>query len=141
MDLEVDRHDHRIHAFAAVRASSGERLMFRRGDLSAALDEWDAFADGAEHLLGHNLIAFDRPHLQAVRPDLRLLQLPPIDTLRLKSAHLFPASPITDWSSTTRTASLKHDRVNDPELDARLALQVFGDQMTALETVERDLAP
>ena len=67
VDLEVGRRDRRIHAFAAVRADGGERLTFRRGDLSAALDELDAFADGAAYLLGHNLIAFDLPHLQAGR--------------------------------------------------------------------------
>ena len=83
VDLEVGRRDRRIHAFAAGRADTGERLFFRRGDLPAALDELDAFVDGAEYPLGHNLIACDRPHLQAVRPDLRLLQLPQIDTLRL----------------------------------------------------------
>ena len=53
VDLEVSRRDRRIHAFAAVRADTGERLIFRRGELSAALDELDSFAHGAEYLLGH----------------------------------------------------------------------------------------
>ena len=104
MDLEVGRRDHRIHAFGAVRADSGKHLIFRRGDLFAALDELHAFADGVEYLLGHNRIAFYLPHLQAVRPDLGLLQLPPIDTLCLNPL-AFPRTRITGWSSTTRTAS------------------------------------
>ena len=98
----------------------------------------DAFADGAEYLLGHNLIAFDLPRLQAVRPDLRLLQLPPIDTLRLNPL-AFPCNPYHGLVKHYHNGQLKHDRVNDPELDARLALQVFGEQLTALKTVERDL--
>ena len=41
--------------------------------------------------------------------------------------------------TASQDCQLKHDRVNDPELDARLALQVFGDQMTALEAADPDL--
>lgn len=69
VDVEIGRREHGIHTFAAVRAGSGDRLIFRCSDLSAALDELDAFVDGAHCLLGHNLIAFDLPHLQAVRPN------------------------------------------------------------------------
>ena len=138
VDLEVGRRDGRIHAFAAVRADSGEGLTFHRGDLLAAVDALDAFADGAQFLLGHNLIAFDLPHLQAVRPHLRLLRLPPIDTLRLNPL-AFPRNPYHGLVKHYQDGQLKHDRVNDPELDARLALQVFGEQLAALETVEREL--
>ena len=66
---EIGRRNHGIHAFAAVRADSGEPLIFRCGDLSAVRDELVAFVDGAHYLLGDNLIAFDLPHLQVVRPN------------------------------------------------------------------------
>ena len=33
--------------------------------------------------MGHNVIAFDIPHLQAFAADLSLLRLPVVDTLRL----------------------------------------------------------
>ena len=138
MDLEVGRHDHRIHTFAAVRAGSGERLLFRGGDLSAALEELDAFADGASCLLSHNLIEFDVPHLQAARPNLRLLRFPRVDTLRLNPL-AFPRNPYHRLIKHYQDGQLKRDRVNDPELDARLALRVFGEQMTALEAVDPDL--
>ena len=60
----VSRHDHRLHAFAAVHGGSGKHQIFR---LSAVLDELEAFAGGAECLLGGNLMAIDLLHLQVVR--------------------------------------------------------------------------
>ena len=47
------------------------------------LKKLDAFSEGLTFLLGHNIIAFDLPHLQAVEPDLAILALPAVDTLRL----------------------------------------------------------
>ncbi|MBL8396021.1 MAG: hypothetical protein JNK99_14960 [Candidatus Accumulibacter sp.] len=43
-------------------------------------------------MLGHNFIHFDRPHLAAVAPRLRLLALPVIDTLWLNPL-AFPRHP------------------------------------------------
>ena len=103
LDLEVGRDD-RIHAIGAIRADTGRKLTHSGGGLAAALERLDDFAEGAPFLLGHNLIAFDLPHLAAAKPALRLLKLPAIDTLRL-SPLAFPATPITVWSSTTRTAA------------------------------------
>ena len=70
--------------------------------MGPALARLDAYAEGASCVLGHNLIAFDLPHLQAANPNLRLLRLPPIDTLRL-SPLAFPRNPYTIWSSTIKT--------------------------------------
>ena len=74
LDLEVGKQDHRIHSFAAVRPDVKQPLVFHGGDLAAALAKLDAFADGADFLLGHNLIAFDLPHLKAAKPNLRMLK-------------------------------------------------------------------
>lgn len=75
----------RIPAFAGVRPDTGESMIFptARGRLSAALGRLDRLASGANFLLGHNLIAFDLPHLRAANPGLRLLRLPAVDTLML----------------------------------------------------------
>jgi hypothetical protein len=73
IDLEVGIKDQRIHRFAAIRGDTGESLVYRGGDLGTPLARLDAIAEGAAFVLGHNLIAFDLPHLAAVRPDLRLL--------------------------------------------------------------------
>ncbi len=92
LDLEVGKKDHRIRAFAAVRTDVDQPLVFRGGDLTAALTKLDDFADGADFLLGHNLIDFDLPHLKAAKPNLRMLKLPAVDTLWLNPL-AFPRNP------------------------------------------------
>ncbi len=138
LDLEVGRHNNHIHAFAAVRASTGKSLTFHGGDLSSALVRLDDFADGADYLLGHNLIAFDLPYLAAAKPDLRLLRLPAVDTLRLNPL-AFPRNPYHHLVKHYQDGQLKRGRVNDPELDARLVLEVVGDQQRALGGAAPDL--
>ena len=93
LDLEVGSDD-RIHAIGAIRADTGRSLTYSDGGLAAALERLDDFAEGASFLLGHNLIAFDLPHLTAAKPALRLLKLPAVDTLRL-SPLAFPPQPLS----------------------------------------------
>ena len=138
LDLEVGKKDSRIHALAGVRADTGQRFVFSGGNLAAALAELDNFADGASFVLGHNLIAFDLPHLSATKADLRLLNLPIIDTLRL-SPLAFPRNPYHHLVKHYQDGGLKRGQVNDPELDARLALEVFEDQRQALREAAPDL--
>ncbi len=108
------------------------------GSLVAALARLDAFAEGAEFVLGHNLIAFDLPHLEAVKPDLRLLELPAVDTLRL-SPLAFPRNPYHSLVKHYQDGGLRRGRVNDPELDSRLSLELFGDELEALAKTAPDL--
>ena len=136
LDLEVGVRDRRIRAFAALRPDTGDRLVFPGGDVAAALKKLDALAEGAAFLLGHNLIAFDLPHLKAVKPDLRLVGLPAVDTLRLNPL-AFPRNPYHQLVKHYQDGQLKHGRVNDPELDARLTLELFRDQWRALERAAR----
>ena len=137
LDLEVSVRDSRIHAFAAVRPDSDQPLVFRGGDLAAALAELDDFAADADFLLGHNLIAFDLLHLTAARSDLRLLTLPAVDTLKLNPL-AFPRHPYHRLVKHYQDGQLKRGRLNDPELDARLTLEVFHDQWRALQDITRD---
>ena len=138
LDLEVGKQDRRIHAFAAVRRDVDQPLVFHGGDLAAALAKLDDFAAGADFLLGHNLIVFDLPHLKATKPDLRLLRLPAVDTLWLNPL-AFPRNPYHHLVKHYQDGQLKRGRLNDPELDARLALEVFDNQQTALRDAPRDL--
>ena len=131
LDLEVGGNDRRIHAFAAVSPDSGRPLVFRGRGLAKALARLDELASNTDFLLGHNLIKFDLPHLAAAAPDLRLLELPAVDTLWLNPL-AFPRNPYHHLVKHYQDGQLKRGRVNDPELDARLALQVFGDQRRAL---------
>ena len=104
-----------------MRPDVDQPLVFRGGDLAAALAKLDDFADGADFLLGHNLIVFDLPHLAKAKPDLRLLRLPAIDTLRLNPL-AFPRNPYHHLVKHYQDGQLKRGRLNDPELDARLTL-------------------
>ena len=140
LDLEVAKADSRIHALAAVRPDTGDRLMFPEGGMSleSALNRLDQLAEGADHLLGHNLIDFDLPHLRAAKPDLRLLNLPAVDTLRL-SPLAFPRNPYHHLVKQYQDGRLKRGQVNNPELDARLALEVSNDQRRALSEADANL--
>ena len=140
LDLEVGKQDGRIHSFAGVRPDLDRVLTFpaRRATLSAALAKLDELSDGADFVLGHNLIGFDLPHLQAASPQLRLLQLPAVDTLRLNPL-AFPKNPYHYLVKHYQDGQLKRERVNDPELDARLALEVFENQQRALSVTSADL--
>ncbi len=137
IDLEVGRNG-RIHAFGAVRGDTDPSLTHSGDGLAAALEKLDDFAEGASFVLGHNLIAFDLPHLRAVKPDLRLLKLPAVDTLRL-SPLAFPRNPYHSLIKHYQDGGLKRGRVNDPECDSRLALQLFGDEREALAKAAPDL--
>ena len=66
-----------------MRADTNASFTFsRQRGLPQALAKLDELVQGADFLLGHNLIDFD----------LRLLQLPAVDTLRLDPL-AFPRNP------------------------------------------------
>ena len=141
LDLEVGVQDHRIHKFAAVRQDTGQTVVYPDdgGDsLNVALAKLDDLVDGADFLLGHNLIDFDLPHLQAVGPDLQLLRWPVVDTLML-SPLAFPRNPYHHLVKHYKKGQLKRGRINDPELDARLTLKVFDNQQRALQNAPTSL--
>ena len=133
LDLEVGKEDGRIHAFGAVRGDTGHG--YNGGGSASELTRLDALAEGVSFLLGHNLIAFDLPYLKAAKPDLRLLALPAVDTLRL-SPLAFPRNSYHALVKHYQDGGLVRGRINDPELDARLALAVFGEQREALRKAE-----
>lgn len=139
IDLEVGIKDERIHQFAAVRGDTDAAYVYRSGDLQAALQQLDRLAEDVSFLLGHNLIAFDLPHLAAAKPDLKLLRLPAVDTLRLNPL-AFPRNPYHSLVKHYQDGQLERGQLNNPELDARLTLQVFHDQLQAFQQ-KRESAP
>ena len=139
LDLEVGLHDSLIHSLAAVRGDLPDAsLHFKQGSLLAALEQLDMLAEGANFLLGHNLIGFDLPHLAAAKPDLHLLRKPAVDTLWLNPL-AFPRNPYHHLVKHYQDGQLKRGRVNDPLLDSRLTLDVFHNQQTALAATCPDL--
>jgi ATP-dependent DNA helicase RecQ len=134
LDLEVNKGDLRIREFAAVRGDSGQAFVYKGGDLAAALAELDEFANGAAFILGHNLVDFDAGHLAAANPNLRLLKLPMVDTLRLNPL-AFPRNPYHYLVKHYQDGRLNSGKHNDPEADARLALDLFREQQRTFQVV------
>ena len=138
LDLEVGKDGGHIRALAAVRPDTGRRLVHSGRGMANALAKLDDVANGASFVLGHNLIAFDLPILRAAKPDLRLLKLPAVDTLRLNPL-AFPRNPYHGLVKHYQDGGFKRGRVNDPEMDARLTLRLFGDQHKGLGSASPDL--
>ena len=134
LDLEVSPKDSLIKALAGVRPDTGQSLSLtaNRRNLADGLSRLDALADGAEFIVGHNIIDFDLPHLRAASPSLHLLQLPVVDTLRLNPL-AFPRNPYHHLVKHYQDGQLKRGRINDPLLDAQLTLEVFNDQIIAFD--------
>ena len=135
VDLEVGPRSGRIHALAAVDQKSGDALKFgenrlRAAGLRAALDQIDQFAARGDCLVGHNLIGFDLEHLRAAAPGLGMLRMPAVDTLRL-SPLAFPANPYHHLVKHYRDGGLVRDQISNPELDARLALDLLAAERKA----------
>ena len=61
-----------------------------------------------------------------------------MDTLRL-SPLAFPRNPYQHLVKHYQDGGLKRGRINDPELDSRLALELFSDQRRALRSAASDL--
>ena len=140
VDLEVSSKTGRMHAFAGVRPDTGVSFAYpSRGlGLHGALAELDDLANGADFVLGHNFIEFDMRHLQAANPDLRLLEMPVVDTLWLNPL-AFPRNPYHHLVKHYQDGQLFTGRKSDPEQDARIALEVFADQQKSLLEAPSDL--
>ena len=139
IDLEVSKGTERIHALAGIRHDTRQSVAFSKAsNLSRALSELDQLAQGADFVLGHNLINFDLEYLRAAKPGLRLLRLPAIDTLWLNPL-AFPRNPYHHLVKHYRDGQLESGRINDPEQDARLALHAFSNQQEELLDADSDL--
>ena len=116
LDLEVVVENRRIRALAGVRPDTGQSVIYpvAREGLASALARLDGLSEGAEFLLGHNLIAFDLHRLQDANPGLRLLQLPAVDTLMLNPL-AFPRNPYHHLVKHYQDGQLNRGRINDPE--------------------------
>jgi len=131
IDLEVDPKSNRIESFAAVHVDAAEPFVFRRGNLQDALNGLEGFADDADFLLGHNIIHFDIPMLEAARGSLKLLSKPAIDTLWLNPL-AYPRNPYHHLVKHYKDGRLQAGHINDPVLDAELVLTVLKNQVSAL---------
>ena len=143
VDLEVRKRSQRIYALAAVDQQTGAALTFgkkrlRSAGLPAALEQLDQFAAYGDCLVGHNLIHFDLEHLRAASPGLGMLRMPVVDTLKL-SPLAFPANPYHNLVKHYQDGGLVRGQINDPELDARLALDLLAAERDSFSRTDPDL--
>lgn len=130
IDLEIDPKEAKVFAFAAVPEDDGDGIVHRKGDPKAALEQLDLFCAGFAHVIGHNILRHDLPHLMAVSPRFAKLADGPIDTLWLNPL-AFPRNPYHHLVKHYRDGRLQSGHVNDPELDARLVFEVLRNQIDA----------
>ena len=138
LDLEVSRDDGSLLAAAVYRADSDDSLSMSGRPKSSGLEQFDRLAENALFLLGHNIIAFDIPHLRALNPHLQLLKLPVVDTLRLNPL-AFPRRPYHHLVKHYKDGGLVRRQINDPLLDSKLAVQAFANQLKELEGAPPEL--
>lgn len=132
VDLEVDPATATIFAFAVVRDDTRAPILAKKHDLAAALDHLEAELAEVEHLIGHNIIRHDLPHIVAVRPRLAAMARSPIDTLWLNPL-AFPRNPYHHLVKHYHDGRLQAGHINDPEMDARLVFEVLLNQLAALK--------
>lgn len=136
VDVESNPADgDRIFKIGAVRSDNESVLSLSSGRLTSAevVRRVDAVGQGAKLLVGHNFRRHDLPQLRRQYPGLALLELPVIDTLEL-SAIAFPTNP---YHRLVKGYKLLTDSRNDPTKDARLALDLLGDEIDALADMQR----
>ena len=138
LDLEVSPEDGSLLAAAAYRPDTGDSLSMSGHPRRGSLQRFEQIAEGAQFLLGHNIIAFDIPHLQGFNPHLSLLKLPAVDTLRLNPL-AFPRHPYHHLVKHYKDGGLVRRQTNDPLLDSKLAVEAFANQLGKLAEAPEDL--
>ncbi len=95
----------------------------------------ESAAGDLRHLIGHNILRHDLPHLLAIRPRLARIAEAPIDTLWLNPL-AFPRNPYHRLVKHYHDGRLLSGHVNDPEADARLVFDVLRNQIEAFRALD-----
>ncbi len=131
IDLEIDPKSARIFAIAGVWHQDTKPVFKHTGNLTkGVLDHFEEMLANVDHLIGHNILKHDLPHLVAARTRLTELVHAPIDTLWLNPL-AFPRNPYHHLVKHYHDGRLQAGHVNDPELDAKLVFQVLENQIRA----------
>ena len=134
LDLEISA-DGRVRDIGAVRGD--EKLLIRNAARSNdALQQLDNFSRGARFIVGHNLVAHDRPFIEAHLPGAEILDLPIVDTLYLAPL----ARPQRPYHPLVKDYKLVGGERSDPVSDCELALELLTDCWAILERREREQA-
>ena len=138
IDLEISPEGGRLRALAAHRPDTGDVVTAKTHLTPGHIQRLEGIAQDAHFLLGHNLIAFDIPHLRALYPHLKLLNLPAVDTLRLNPL-AFPRQPYHRLVKHYKDGALVRSQLNDPLLDSQLTVQVLKNQLEELKKAPAEL--
>ncbi len=129
-----------IGAIGAVHTGRSTTFAWKGGrhGVAWALAALDEFAEGTQLLVGHNIIEHDIELLSRHAPNLKLLNLPAIDTLYL-SPLAAPEHPYHQLVKQYKEPALARVQVNDPLLDAELTLELLADVADRLKSMDADL--
>ena len=112
-----------------VGALRGDRTLGRKVSSSReAVRLLDEFREGADFVVGHNIVAHDRRFIEEHLPESPLLELPVVDTLYLAPL----AKPQQPYHSLVKDYKLVGAEPNDPVADCRLTLSLLEDCWTLL---------
>ena len=128
IDLEVHPDKAKIFAFAAVTRNTEKPGLVVKGNVEPGLRKLNTFCQGFDHVIGHNILRYDLPHLTAVSPKFARLAEAPIDTLWLNPL-AFPRNPYHYLVKHYQDGRLQTGHVNVPEFDARLVFEVLENQI------------
>ena len=132
LDLEISA-EGRVRDVGALH--EGSELRIRDAASSDdAIRRLDAFAQGAEFVVGHNIVAHDRRFIKAHLAGAELLDLPVVDTLYLAPL----ARPQRPYHHLIKDYKLVGGERSEPVSDCRLALELLEDCWAILEKRERE---
>lgn len=134
LDLEISA-DGQVRDVGAIHGN--EQLRIRNAATSTdALQQLDRFSRGAKFIVGHNLVAHDRPFVEAHLPGAAILDLPVVDTLYLSPL----ASPQRPYHPLVKDYKLVGGERSDPVSDCDLALELLNNCWAILDRREREQA-
>ena len=132
LDLEVTTGG-RIRDVGALYGGAEFRVLDARSS-EKALRGLDTFAEGADCVVGHNIVAHDRRFVEAHLSGAAILDLPVVDTLYLAPL----ARPRRPYHHLVKDYKLVRAEQSDPVEDCRLALELLEDCWAILEQRERE---
>ena len=132
LDLEVTA-EGRIRDVGALYGDAEFRVLDAKSS-EKALRGLSAFAEGADCVVGHNIVAHDRRFVEAHLSGAVLLDLPVVDTLYLAPL----ARPERPYHHLVKDYKLVGTERSDPVEDCRLALRLLKDCWGILERRERE---
>ena len=130
LDLEVGP-DGSIEAVGALRGDIELKIPDAASSASA-LRQLDSFGEGADFVVGHNIVDHDRVFVERHLPGSRLLDLPVVDTLYLAPL----AKPQRPYHSLVKDYKLVGAERSDPVADCLLTRQLLGECREVLEKLK-----